>query len=478
MSADCTRHIWIGWLAPELCGCDDDEVSDDVKDFLSGFVVSQVLPERNGARIGAFVLLEESIDRSAFNLLQNRLYRGEFRISVDDQQPNNPRCSGKTCPRLTGPSHFCRGWNIRGHHSWQWGCPFDHPEESRATYGATFSFVPVARGTAKYDELETDLSLTAPFTSSSGASGAPRIIAVQRVVNKKLEGLYEERRGFLRDKQGFVVEKELWHGTSCKALPELLTHGLQPPSDTKACDECPRSGGKGLCTTLCGTDCQKCQEPHAWGHCHMYGLGVYLADQAQKSHRYVREPDICRMPSVERRWQTILAGKWRFFDNESQIEFERAYAAGETLHKFNARGWGYHLDLNRMVQVNLSTTRERPVRRLEDADLGEDSLVADTSEDRHVYSMLRCRVVLGNPYLIEGNLLKGDAMHDMCWCQNPSDALESCAETWEVSKGHDAFYIRGQAGAQKPGLGVYNSEYVVFQPYQILPLYKVDYMLE
>lgn len=338
--------------------------------------------------------------------------------------------------------------------------------------------MPVVRGTAKYDEIETELLLTAPFTSSSGSSGTPRITAVQRVVNKKLEHLYEERRGFLRDKQSFVVEKELWHGTSCKALPELLTHGLQPPSDTQASEECPRSGGKGLCTSLCGTDCQKCREPHAWGHCHMYGLGVYLADQAQKSHRYVRQPEVCRLPSVERRWQTILAGKWRFFDNDSQIEFEQAYAAGTKIHKFTARGWSYHLDINRMVQVNLSTKRERPVRRLEDADLDGDSLVADASEDRHVYSMLRCRVVLGNPYLIEGNLLKADAMHDMCWCQNPADALESCAEAWEVSKGHDAFYIRGQAGAQKSGLGVYNSEYVVFQPYQILPLYKVDYMLE
>merc|ERR1719327_787080 len=30
----------------------------------------------------------------------------------------------------------------------------------------------------------------------------------------------------------------------------------------------------------------------SWGKCHMYGLGVYLADLAQKSHRYVREPEI------------------------------------------------------------------------------------------------------------------------------------------------------------------------------------------
>jgi len=47
-----------------------------------------------------------------------------------------------------------------------------------------------------------------------------------------------------------------------------------------------------------------------------------------------------------------------------------------------------------------------------------------------------------------------------------------------VAKGHDAFYMKGMAGSQKAGLGVYNSEYIVFQPYQILPLYQVDYVIE
>merc|ERR1711933_601634 len=86
------------------------------------------------------------------------------------------------------------------------------------------------------------------------------------------------------------METELWHGANCNAFSDLLTHGLQPPSDTCAAATCPVSGGKKLCTTLCGRDCEHCCEPHEWEKCHMYGLGVYLADLAQKSHRYVREP--------------------------------------------------------------------------------------------------------------------------------------------------------------------------------------------
>lgn len=306
-------------------------------------------------------------------------------------------------PRLTGPSRYCRGWNLKGHCGWHWGCPFEHPEDRRPTHGAAYAEEAVAEGTAKFDEILTELVRSAPFVSSDGSCGKPRIVAVMRVHNAALERMYEERRGFLHDKHGFALEKELWHGTNCKAIPELLTHGLQPPSDTRPSGDCPLSGGKGLCTSLCGTSCQHCREPHAWDKCHMYGLGVYMADLAQKSHRYVREPK-----------QAPCAAS----------PFGRGPRGGA------------------------------------------------------VYSMLRCRVCLGNPYLIEGNLLGREAMHDMCWCQDPSEALETSAEEWGLSKGHDAYFVRGLAGGQKAGLGVYNSEYIIFQPYQILPLYRVDYVLE
>jgi len=95
-----------------------------------------------------------------------------------------------------------------------------------------------------------------------------------------------------------------------------------------------------------------------------------------------------------------------------------------------------------------------------------------------VYSMLWCRVCLGSPFLIEGNLLSQSAMHDYCWCQDPSDKLETVPEDWNISHGHDAYYVRGMGGAHRAGLGVLNSEYIVFQPFQVLPLYRVDYVIE
>jgi len=223
------------------------------------------------------VLLQEPISKTQFQELSRRTYHGQFTISVDDQQPCNPRCVGKNCPRLAGPSRYCRGWNIRGHNAWQWGCPFDHPLHLRPTHGASFALDDIQPRTAKYDEIQTALQQSGPFHD-----GMPRLLSVRRVVNRALEEMYEKRRSFLADKHGFALEKELWHGTNCKVLPELLTHGLQPPSDTEPSDTCPVSGGKNLCTTLCGNGCKHCTKPHMWHRCHMYGYGVYLADFAQK----------------------------------------------------------------------------------------------------------------------------------------------------------------------------------------------------
>jgi len=385
IKGDTAEYLWLGWLDPELCHAPDGAVFDDVSDFLQGIRVAEVVPERNGARIGAFVRLGEAISRQQYAEASRRPYHGRWRITVDDQPPGY--VAPRVCPRLIGSNKYCRSWNIRGHHKWNWGCPFQHPPEVRPTHGAQFRLEDIDEDTAKYDEINTAFLQSAPFHN-----GHPRLVAVHRVVNRVLEALYERRRVFLTDKHGYAMEKDLWHGTNCGSLPVLLTHGLQPPSDTRPSDACPVSGGKGLCTTLCSTTCEHCVEPHNWNKCHMYGSGVYLADMAQKSNRFVHEPD----------------------------------------------------------------------------DSGHDT----------VYTLLFCRVCLGNPYLIEGNLRSPDAMHDLCWCQDPRSQLDTVAQEWNQAKGHDAFYVRGLAGAHLPGLGVHNSEYIVFHPYQVLPLYVVEYVLE
>ena len=98
---------------------------------------------------------------------------------------------------------------------------------------------------------------------------------------------YNDRRDYLYRKHPNNVEQELWHGTSQGALDTILSWGFQPPSDTVASEECPYYIS-GITTTLCGNSCEYCTEPHKHSMCHMYGLGVYFADAAEKSERYCK----------------------------------------------------------------------------------------------------------------------------------------------------------------------------------------------
>eukprot|EP01064_Diplonema_japonicum_P038067 TRINITY_DN910_c0_g1_i3.p1 TRINITY_DN910_c0_g1~~TRINITY_DN910_c0_g1_i3.p1 ORF type:complete len:919 (+),score=285.69 TRINITY_DN910_c0_g1_i3:63-2819(+) len=374
MVAQNTRHLWLGWLNPAV-GRDDEELAKDVKEFLKGHQVKMLKPERNAARVGAFVELETPVNQLQMAELNCRLYHGEHIITVDNAQPDNPYMRSKPCPRLNGPSRYCRGWNIKGHCDWTETCSFKHDASNFINYGANLEYTEVSEGSAKYEELATEMR----------KGGLTKIKRIRRVVNKSQERAYESRRSFSHEKHGCVVEKELWHGTACSVLDKILASGLQCPSDSQASEACPVSGGKGLATTLCGTDCKHCTEKHEWKRCHMFGLGIYLADQAEKSHRYV-------------------------------------------------------------------------------------------TPEKGVYSLVKCRVNLGNPYLIEANLKASNGLHDVVRCVDPSAFIKPLKKVeWDLIKSHDSYYVKGLGSNAKTGFGVINSEYIIFQPAQVLPLYVVDY---
>merc|ERR1712013_655825 len=119
----------------------------------------------------------------------------------------------------------------------------------------------------------------------------PRVVGINQIRNDTLAKCHETYRQWLTDKHGEEpAVQELYHGTNNNITDLLYTHGLQPPSDMEPAEDCPVSGGKGLCTSLCNNTCRYCTRKHEWSRCHMYGLGIYLADMAQKSHRYVSQP--------------------------------------------------------------------------------------------------------------------------------------------------------------------------------------------
>merc|ERR1712232_1440086 len=184
------------------------------------------------------------------------------------------------CPRWI--AGYCRGQNLRFTHP----CWCFHPE--RATQGARYCLEDIDLSSAKGNEIMDKFMKTSPFHD-----GQPRIVTIKAIINDSLAQCHEGYRQYLTTKHGEEpTVRELYHGTNNNILDVLYTHGLQPPSDVSASDACPVSGKKGLCTTLCSNDCQYCTEKHQWNKCHMYGLGIYLADIAQKSHRYCSQPEV------------------------------------------------------------------------------------------------------------------------------------------------------------------------------------------
>lgn len=155
----------------------------------------------------------------------------------------------------------------------------------------------------------------------------------------------------------------------------------------------------------------------------MYGLGVYLADMAQKSHRYVR---------------------------------------GQCEHRRDVDGH-YYSETDFLLQYGGD---------------GRARWEAARRDSCTVYTMLRCQTNLGSPFLIEGNLTSKDGMHDVCRPVDPSDWLDHCPEEYDHRRSNTSYFVKGQGGATWSGRAVVNNEYVVFQPWQVWPRYIVHYTFD
>merc|ERR1711985_121757 len=140
------------------------------------------------------------------------------------------------CPRWI--ASYCRGQNLR----------FTHPcfcsHHKRPTDGASFELVKVDLHSAKGNEIVSKFEMSAPFHDGS----YPKVTAIHAVKNDVLARLHEEYRRYLKQKNRAEPQvRELYHGTN-------------------------------------NNICEYCTERHEWDRCHMFGLGIYLADMAQKSH--------------------------------------------------------------------------------------------------------------------------------------------------------------------------------------------------
>merc|ERR1712217_658910 len=242
--------------------------------------------------------------------------------------------------------------------------------------------------------------------------------------NEVLSRCHEEYRDYLRTKHmEEPAVQELYHGTNNNILDTLYQHGLQPPSDVRASDNCPKSGNKGLCTTLCNNDCKYCTEKHEWNRCHMYGLGIYLADMAQKSHRYVSQPKVNRSGGMSYR-MIVCSVLGKSFEVEGHLKGKAA--------------------MHDVVNVRALTE-----------DLTDDMIE-------------RCQACFNSDGIgasIQG--LAGDV-----W------GREVAVENLETAEKSDLLFIKGLGSAVRPGFSVVNSEYIAFHPHQCLPTYEIEYEID
>eukprot|EP01012_Entosiphon_sulcatum_P047379 TRINITY_DN6428_c0_g1_i2.p1 TRINITY_DN6428_c0_g1~~TRINITY_DN6428_c0_g1_i2.p1 ORF type:complete len:1282 (+),score=318.03 TRINITY_DN6428_c0_g1_i2:45-3890(+) len=390
MVAETTTKLWLGYLEPSMT---DDELRFDVVDFLGEYEIDRddIRFEKEGLRRAARVTLLKPITRMEVLELNMRPYHEKYTICVDDVQPNNPARKGKLCKRLTGINKFCRWQNIRFVDA---ACDFEHPAEADPTHNAEYWLEEIKPSTAKFEEIKSHF-----LQGANIRGGRVTVQSIRRIHNDVLNAQFERRKDFQNKKHGTDGgELELWHGTNCNILAHIYQNGLRCPSDMQASPSCPVSGGKGLSTSLCNNDCAHCTTPHQWRHCHMYGLGIYLADLSGKSHRYVSAPVVA--------------------DPDPEKEH-----TGE------------------------------------------------------IYKMIRCRVHLGNPYLVDGLLATPDAMHDH-FLPFPADEtkLNRMGRDEELSHtGHDSYFVRGHGASFVQNRSVAHSEYICFTPWQVLPLYEVAY---
>jgi len=270
MMAKSTDSLWLGFLHPHFS---DEQLSADVRCFLAGHGPAVVRIVR-GKFTQAKVALTQPIAQDevlAFNSKTFTECGVDRQVTVDDAHGS----PGQRCPRSI--AGYCRGQNLR----FVDPCWCSH--DPLPTAGSTFTMKGIDLASAKGDEIRSAFMRQTPFHN-----GMPQVLAICSVHNRRLESRHEFFRRYLTEKNGEAPRQvELYHGTNLNILDTVYTHGLFPPSDMEASEDCPLSGGKGLRTSLCQNTCEFCTERHHWDRCHMFGLGIYLGDMAQKSHRYV-----------------------------------------------------------------------------------------------------------------------------------------------------------------------------------------------
>lgn len=425
----------MGLMSPHI---PEDELKEAVRSFLTRYAPGYPIQKLQILRTHfskAHVFLTAEIPKQLVFELNDKPFVADnttTRLCVEDFYGS----PAKKCPKWI--AGYCRGQNLR----------FTNPcwctHEARPTEGAKYTLTSIPLDGAKGDEIKSKFMASAPFHN-----GMPEITGIKQVKNERLAACHEEYRKWLTDKHGEEpAVQELYHGTNNNIHDLLYTHGLQPPSDMQPSEDCPVSGGKGLCTSLCTNTCKHCTRKHEWGRCHMYGLGIYLGDMSQKSNRYVSQPRNGRYKMI------ICSVLGKSYEIDGFLKGDRI------MHDvYDVRALTEE-DMDDMIDVC------QPCRAAESGVGASIAGVDGSSWGRVVGEDDACwRLSSGR---IAKKHTEGQRWN---WCKEEI-SVESVAP--EKS---DLMFVKGLGSRTRVGYSVVNSEYIAFHPHQCLPLYEIEYQL-
>jgi hypothetical protein len=369
----------------------------------------------------------------------------EHLICVEDME-GSPE---QKCPKWI--ANYCRGQNLRyTHPCWCW-----HPRQ--VTDNARYTLEAIDLEGAKGNEIVGNFLSTAPFHD-----GMPRVVGIKAIKNDVLTRLHEEFRQYLANKHREEPKvRELYHGTNNNILDVLYQHGCKPPSDIQASDKCPVSGGKGLCTTLCNNDCKYCTEKHEWSRCHMFGLGIYLADMAQKSHRYVSQP---RTVGGRRQYRMIVCSVLgRAFKIEGHLKHAEAMHDVPQVRALDAE------ELDRMIEPCVAPPKKSKTRR------GVGAQIRGVDGD--LWGRVVCEEF--EAWRLEGGRIAKKMTEGIRWeWDTEADEKDTSQIGIDIpAEKCDMIFVQGLEGRVRPGFSVVNSEYIAYHPHQCLPKYEITYEL-
>lgn len=442
MTAPFTDALWMGYLHPQH---PDEELEKDLRNFLKEHLPSEHMDQLQlaivrGKYTQAKVRLPAPLPRELIQELNHLPFVEaglERTIAVDDAHGS----PGQRCPRAV--AQYCRGRNLR----FTDPCWCDH--SAPPTASAAYSLTPIDLRSARGDEIISKFMTSAPFHN-----GHPKVVAINAINNPTLNNLHDHFRKYLADKnkeEPKVVE--LYHGTNNKILDVLYTHGLQPPSDMCPADDCPVSGGKGLCTSICDNSCKKCVMKHQWNKCHMYGLGIYLADIAQKSHRYVSQPSVSE--SGRKRYRMVLCSVLM----GRTLMIEGHLCKHDSMHDVSALRRIWKGELEAMVEPVAPQQQ-----RLAKAAPAAPNPAPAAAPAAHC---IKCEI-LRYP-------CKRCSAPQIGARSKSSQPEEPQQRQQQNAEDHDLMFVKGLGSCCRSGFSVHNSEYISFHPYQCLPRYEVEY---